>query len=80
LIDIDQLQGYLSFKSAFNMEAGFELFWLSDSVGCKRGIYSNSVSQGTAPHIAAAANVSHPTKQGLVISVYIDTLLVCSGY
>jgi AGCS family alanine or glycine:cation symporter len=50
-------------------------------MGCKRGIYSNEAGQGTAPHIAAAANVSHPTKQGLVqsFSVYIDTLLVCSA-
>jgi AGCS family alanine or glycine:cation symporter len=43
-------------------------------MGCKRGIYSNEAGQGT-PHIAAAANVSHPAKQGLVqsFSVYIDT-------
>jgi AGCS family alanine or glycine:cation symporter len=44
------------------MEAGFgAVFGLA--VQCKRGIYSNEAGQGTAPHIAAA-NVSHPTKQG----------------
>lgn len=84
IIDIDQLPGVVSlvFKSAFNMEAGFgAVFGLAIQWGVKRGIYSNEAGQGTAPHIAAAANVSHPTKQGLVqsFSVYIDTLLVCSA-
>jgi AGCS family alanine or glycine:cation symporter len=84
VIDIDQLPGVIAlvFKSAFNMEAGFgAVFGLAIQWGVKRGIYSNEAGQGTAPHIAAAANVSHPTKQGLVqsFSVYIDTLLVCSA-
>jgi AGCS family alanine or glycine:cation symporter len=84
IIDIDQLPGVVAlvFKSAFNMEAGFgAVFGLAVQWGVKRGIYSNEAGQGTAPHIAAAANVSHPTKQGLVqsFSVYIDTLLVCSA-
>jgi Na+/alanine symporter len=37
--------------------------------------------QGTAPHAAAAAEVTHPAKQGLVqaFSVYVDTLFVCSA-
>ena len=50
-------------------------------MGSKKRDYSNEAGQGTAPHVAAAANVSHPTKQGLVqsFSVYIDTLLVCSA-
>ena len=50
-------------------------------MGVKRGIYSNEAGQGTAPHAAAAAEVSHPAKQGLVqaFSVYIDTLFVCSA-
>jgi AGCS family alanine or glycine:cation symporter len=83
-IDIDKLPGVVAlvFKSAFDMEAGFgAVFGLAIQWGVKRGIYSNEAGQGTAPHIAAAANVSHPTKQGLVqsFSVYIDTLLVCSA-
>lgn len=51
------------------------------SWGVKRGIYSNEAGLGTAPQAAAAAEVSHPVKQGLVqaFSVYIDTLLVCSA-
>ena len=49
--------------------------------GVKRGIYSNEAGQGTGPIVAAAAQVSHPVKQGLVqaFSVYIDTLLVCTA-
>jgi AGCS family alanine or glycine:cation symporter len=51
------------------------------SMGVKRGIFSNEAGQGTAPHAAAAAEVSHPVEQGLVqaFSVYVDTLLVCSA-
>jgi AGCS family alanine or glycine:cation symporter len=84
IVDIKELPHLISivFKSAFNMEAGFgAVFGLAIQWGVKRGIYSNEAGQGTAPHIAAAANVSHPTKQGLVqaFSVYIDTLLVCSA-
>ena len=35
---------------------------------------------GSAPNASASAEVSHPVKQGLaqIISVYIDTLLICS--
>jgi len=50
-------------------------------IGVKRGLYSNEAGQGTGPHAAAAAEVSHPAKQGLVqaFSVYIDTLFVCTA-
>ena len=35
---------------------------------------------GSAPNASASATVSHPVKQGLVqiLSVFIDTLLICS--
>ena len=48
--------------------------------GIKRGLYSNEAGMGSAPNAAAAANVSHPVKQGLVqmLSVFIDTILICS--
>ncbi|MDR2120359.1 MAG: alanine:cation symporter family protein [Tannerella sp.] len=51
------------------------------SMGVRRGLFSNEAGQGTAPHAAAAAHVSHPGSQGLVqaFSVYVDTLLVCSA-
>lgn len=71
----------LIFKSAFNLESAFSgVFGMAISWGIKRGIYSNEAGQGTAPHAAAAAEVSHPAKQGLVqaFSVYIDTIFVCT--
>ena len=48
--------------------------------GVKRGLYSNEAGMGSAPNAAAAADVSHPVKQGLVqmLSVFIDTILICS--
>jgi AGCS family alanine or glycine:cation symporter len=65
-----------SFDSTFGGMVGAAIAW-----GVKRGVYSNEAGQGTGPHAAAAAEVSHPAKQGLVqaFSVYIDTLLVCSA-
>lgn len=69
-------------KSAFNLEASFAgVFGMAIAWGVKRGIYSNEAGQGTAPHAAAAAEVTHPAKQGLVqaFSVYVDTLFVCSA-
>ncbi len=49
--------------------------------GVKRGVYSNEAGQGTGPHSAAAAEVDHPAKQGLVqaFSVYVDSLFICTA-
>jgi len=49
--------------------------------GIKRGLLSNEAGVGSAPNASAAAQVSHPVKQGLVqlLSVSIDTLLICSA-
>lgn len=72
----------LIFKSAFNLEASFGgILGAMIEIGVKRGLYSNEAGQGTGPHAAAAAEVSHPAKQGLVqsFSVYIDTLFVCTA-
>jgi len=72
----------LIFKSAFNLEPAFGgVIGMAIAWGVKRGIYSNEAGQGTAPHAAAAAEVSHPAKQGLVqaFSVYVDTLFVCTA-
>ncbi|AYN02912.1 sodium:alanine symporter family protein [Flavobacterium sp. 140616W15] len=72
----------LIFNSAFSFDATFGgIVGLAISWGVKRGIYSNEAGQGTAPHAAAAAEVSHPVKQGLVqgFSVYVDTLFVCTA-
>ncbi|TDE18017.1 alanine/glycine:cation symporter family protein [Dyadobacter psychrotolerans] len=72
----------LIFRSAFDMEPAFAgIFGMAVAWGVKRGIYSNEAGQGTAPHAAAAAEASHPAKQGLVqaFSVYVDTLFVCTA-
>lgn len=72
----------LIFKSAFNLEATFGgILGAMIEIGVKRGLYSNEAGQGTGPHAASAAEVSHPAKQGLVqaFSVYIDTLFVCTA-
>ena len=49
--------------------------------GIKRGLYSNEAGVGSAPNASASAMVSHPAKQGLAqtLSVYIDTLLLCTA-
>ncbi len=50
-------------------------------IGIKRGLFSNEAGMGSAPNASASADVDHPVKQGLVqiISVFIDTLLICSS-
>ena len=72
----------LIIESAFGTHAVFGgLLGAAISYGVQRGIYSNEAGQGTGPHAAAATEVSHPAKQGLVqaFAVYIDTLIVCSA-
>ena len=69
------------FKQAFDYKAVFGGFAGSCVMqGIKRGLYSNEAGMGSAPNAAAAAEVSHPVKQGLVqmLSVFIDTILICS--
>lgn len=70
------------FKEAFDFKAIFGGFAASAMMqGIRRGLYSNEAGIGSAPNASAAANVSHPIKQGLVqmLSVFIDTLLLCTA-
>ena len=55
-----------------------EALWV---IGIKRGLFSNEAGMGSAPNASASASVSHPAKQGMVqvLSVFIDTLLICSA-
>ncbi|MDP2713356.1 sodium:alanine symporter family protein [Rheinheimera sp.] len=79
-LNLDKVPGVFSLilSDAFTAQAGFgaAIGW-----GVKRGIYSNEAGQGTGPHAAAAAEVDHPSQQGLVqaFSVYVDTLFVCTA-
>jgi AGCS family alanine or glycine:cation symporter len=72
----------LIFSTAFDFQAIFGGFTGSVVMwGLKRGLYSNEAGMGSAPNAAAKADVAHPVKQGLVqtLSVFIDTLLICSA-
>lgn len=84
LINITALPGVIGsiFSSAFNFSSvAGGLFGATILNGIKRGLYSNEAGIGSAPNAAASADVSHPVKQGLVqmLSVFIDTLLICSA-
>lgn len=48
--------------------------------GVKRGLFSNEAGSGSAPCAAAAADVTHPAKSGLMqaFGVIIDTIIICS--
>ena len=48
--------------------------------GIKRGLFSNEAGMGSAPNVAATADVSHPVKQGLIqtLGVFSDTLIICT--
>lgn len=70
------------FNEAFNFEAIFGGFSGSCVMyGIKRGLFSNEAGVGSAPNASASAEVNHPVKQGLVqvLSVFIDTILICSA-
>lgn len=84
VLNITSLPGILAqiFTEAFNVQAIFGGFSGSCVMyGIKRGLFSNEAGVGSAPNASASAEVSHPAKQGLVqvLSVFIDTLLVCSA-
>ena len=48
--------------------------------GAKRGLFSNEAGSGSSPCAAAAADVTHPVKVGLLqaLGVFIDTIVICS--
>ena len=71
----------LIFDGAFDFRAIFGGFAGSTVlIGIKRGLFSNEAGMGSAPNASATATVSHPVKQGMVqvLSVFIDTLMICT--
>ena len=83
-INADQVPAMFSdiFSSAFGGHAAFgAILGQAIAWGVKRGVYANEAGQGTGPHAAAAAEVSHPAKQGYVqaFAIYFDTMLVCTS-
>ncbi|MBQ9929112.1 MAG: alanine:cation symporter family protein [Lachnospiraceae bacterium] len=84
VLHITELPGIFAmiFKNAFDVKAMAGGFAGSAVViGIKRGLFSNEAGMGSAPNASASAEVDHPVKQGLVqiISVFIDTILICSS-
>ena len=69
-------EGAFDFSAIFGGITGSCLMY-----GIKRGLFSNEAGVGSAPNASASADVSHPVEQGLVqvLSVFIDTILVCSA-
>ncbi len=84
LMNITELPALFAdiFANAFDVQAIMGGFAGSAVViGIKRGLFSNEAGMGSAPNASASAEVAHPVKQGLVqvISVFIDTILICSS-
>ena len=48
--------------------------------GLRRGLFSNEAGLGSAPNVAATADVRHPISQGITqsFSVFIDTIVICT--
>lgn len=48
--------------------------------GLRRGLFSNEAGLGSAPNVAATADVTHPISQGITqsLSVFIDTMIICT--
>ena len=81
ITDLPQMFAMI-FREAFDVKAIMGGFAGSAVViGIKRGLFSNEAGMGSAPNASASADVDHPVKQGLVqvISVFIDTILICSS-
>lgn len=83
VVNLDKVPGVfaLMFQSAFSTKSMYgAIFGTMVKWGVKRGLYSNDAGDGMGPVVSSAADCAHPAKQGLVqsLSVYIDTLLVCS--
>jgi len=69
-------------SQAFDIHSAFGGFLgAAIMMGIKRGLYSNEAGVGSAPNAAASADVKHPVNQGLsqFLSVFIDTILICSA-
>lgn len=72
----------LIFSSAFGMNEAFGgIIGAAIAWGVRRAIFSSVAGVGEATYSSAAAEVSHPAKQGLVqaFSIYIDTIVVCTA-
>ena len=83
VLNITELPGVLAMivKNAFGFEevVGGGM-GAAIAQGLRRGLFSNEAGLGSAPNVAATAYVHHPMSQGIVqsLSVFIDTIIICS--
>lgn len=51
------------------------------AIGIRRGLFTNEAGMGSSTQAAASAQCRHPAEQGMaqVLSVFIDTLLLCTA-
>jgi alanine or glycine:cation symporter, AGCS family len=71
----------LIFSSAFAADSAYAgMLGAAIAWGVRRAIYSTEIGTGSGAQASAAANVTHPVKQGLAqgFSAYVDTLFVCT--
>lgn len=68
-------------KSAVGLDQAFGgLIGSAIVMGVKRGVFANEAGLGSAPNVAAVAEVKHPISQGVVqaFSVFFDTFVICT--
>lgn len=84
ILNIGQVPAVISdiFTSAFGRNALFGgTIGIAIQQGVKRGTFSSASGMGEASPTAAAAETSHPIKQGMAnaAGVWLDTVVVCSA-
>jgi alanine or glycine:cation symporter, AGCS family len=83
LINITEIPGVLwtIVTNAFGLEEAVGGgMGVAIAQGLRRGLFSNEAGLGSAPNVAATADVRHPISQGITqsFSVFIDTIVICS--
>ena len=72
------------FQGAFSPEAvtggAVGSFVQAIRIGTSRGVFTNEAGMGTAGIAHGAAEVTHPTEQGLmgIVEVFLDTIVICT--
>ncbi len=83
IVSIDEIPSVIItiFNNAFGIEEAVGGgMGAAIAQGLRRGLFSNEAGLGSAPNVAAVAYVKHPISQGIVqaLSVFIDTIIICS--
>ncbi|MET0613537.1 alanine/glycine:cation symporter family protein [Pseudomonas caspiana] len=83
VLQIDHVPAMLAtiVRSAFGLDPVFGgLIGSAIVMGVKRGVFANEAGLGSAPNVAAVAQVEHPISQGVVqaFSVFLDTFVICT--